>query len=573
VAQVTSVGPLARVRALDWRRMFQPQTLIILGVVGVIGYLALIPLGYLLWGTFFDESGFTLDFFREAYTAYGLGRLVGNSLWFAFGSTVVAVSIGTVLAYLIVRTDVPFKGVMFAISLVPLIIPGILHTIAWIFLASPRIGIINKVLEPVFGPGTFDVFTLPGMMWVEGLHLSPLVFLLMFAAFRSMDPSLEESALMSGARLGTVFRRITVPLVRPALFASILVMAVRALESFETPALLGIPGGIWVFTSRIWRVLNVFPREFGQAGAYSMSLLLLCIVGVFLYSRLGKKAKAYQTVTGKGFRPRAMELGRWRRPATALIFLYGFVAVVLPLFVLVYLSTQPFYEVPSLEKISTMTLDNYRAVFDSDQTLRALKNSFMLGVGSATFVMFIMAIGAWLVVRTKIPGRWMVDNLSFLPLVIPGLVLGVALLFVYLISPVPIYGTIWIIVIALATQYISISTRLMSSGISQVQNELEEAAAVSGASWWPTIRRVVVPLVLPAFMNGLLLVFLLAIKNLTLALILYTPDTVVLSTLVWTLWDRADTGGTAAVGTIMVAITVVLGIVLRRVNREGPQLT
>ena len=568
MAQVTSVGPLARVRALDWRRIFQPQTLIILGVVGVIGYLALIPLGYLLWGTFFDESGFTLDFFREAYTAFGLGRLMGNSLAFAFGSTVVAVSIGTVLAYLIVRTDVPFKGVMFTISLVPLIIPGILHTIAWIFLASPRIGIINKVLEPVFGPGTFDIFTLPGMMWVEGLHLSPLVFLLMFAAFRSMDPSLEESALMSGARLGTVFRRITVPLVRPALFASILVMAVRALESFEGPAIIGIPGGIWVFTSRIWRVLNVFPREFGQAGAYSMSLLLLCVVGVFLYSRLNRKAKAYQTVTGKGFRPRAMELGRWRRPATALIFLYGFVAVVLPLFVLVYLSTQPFYEVPSLEKISTMTLDNYRAVFDSDQTLRALKNSFMLGIGSATFVMFIMAIGAWLVVRTKIPGRWMVDNLSFFPLVIPGLVLGVALLFVYLRSPIPIYGTIWILVIAYVTRYMPYGMRYASSSMYQISAELEESAQTSGASWWQTFRRVILPLLMPGLLAGWIYILTVSVRELSSSILLYSPGNEVFSIIIWEQWQNGEAAELAAFGVIMITILVALVLIARKLGAK-----
>src|SRR5215210_9444506 len=160
---------------------------------------------------------------------------------------------------------------MMAASLVPLILPGILHTIAWIFLASPRIGLYNKILEPVFGPGTLNVFSLPGMMVVEGLHLSPLVFLLMVASFRSMDPALEESALLSGARLPTVFRRITVPLARPALYASILTIVVRALESFEVPALLGLPSHIWVFTSRIWSVLNSTPPNYSQAGAYAMS--------------------------------------------------------------------------------------------------------------------------------------------------------------------------------------------------------------------------------------------------------------------------------------------------------------
>jgi iron(III) transport system permease protein len=568
VANVGAAGPLARVRGLEWRRVVQPQTLIILGVVGLIGYLALVPLGYLLWGTFFDADGFTLDFFREAYSAFGLTQLMGNSLIFTFGSTVVAVSIGTVLAYLIVRTDVPFKGVMFALSLVPLIVPGILHTIAWIFLASPRIGIINKALEPVLGPGFFNVFSLPGMMWVEGLHLSPLVFLLMFAAFRSMDPSLEESALMSGAPLWTVFRRVTVPLVKPALAASILVMAVRALESFETPALLGIPGGIWVFTSRIWRVLSSYPREFGQAGAYSMSLLILTTVGVFLHSRLGRKAKAYQTVTGKGFRPRAMELGKWRRPATAFIFAYGFVAVVLPLFVLIYSSTQPFYSPPTAETLSNMSLDNYRAVFDSDQTVRALKNSFILGIGSATLVMFAMAIAAWLVVRTKIAGRWMVDNLAFLPLVIPGLVLGVALLFVYLRSPVPIYGTLWILAIAYVTRYMPYGMRYASSSMYQISAELEESAQTSGASWLQSFRKVLLPLMMPGLLAGWIYILTVSVRELSSSILLYSPGNEVFSIVIWEQWQNGQSTEVAAFGVIMITILVALVLIARKLGAK-----
>ncbi|MGH3747267.1 MAG: ABC transporter permease, partial [Micromonosporaceae bacterium] len=264
---------------VDWRRMVTPQVLIILAVVLFVSYLALVPVVYLLWGTFYDGASLTLRFFSEAYTAYGLGEMIFNSLGYALGSTVLSMVLGAGLAYLVVRTNVPFKSLIFAASLVPLIIPGILHTIAWIFLASPRVGLLNKLLEPIFGPGFLNIFTIWGMMFVEGLHLSPLVFLLMYAAFRSMDPSLEESALMSGAKLPTVLRKVTLPLVKPALAASVLIMAIRSLEGFEVPALLGIPNGTWVFTSRIWRVLNEYPADYGQAGAYALSLLALTSIG------------------------------------------------------------------------------------------------------------------------------------------------------------------------------------------------------------------------------------------------------------------------------------------------------
>jgi iron(III) transport system permease protein len=542
----------------SWRRVVSTRNLIIAGVILVIGYLALVPLGYLVWGSFFDENGLTLDWFRKAYSAVGLREMVTNSLVFAFGSTIISVSLGTILAFLIVRTDVPFKTLMMAASLVPLIIPGILHTIAWVFLASPRVGVYNQLLEPVFGPGAIDIFSLYGMILVEGLHLAPLVFLLMVAAFRSMDPALEESALLSGASLPTVFRRITVPLVRPALYASILIMAVRTLEAFEVPALLGIPEGTWVFTSRIWRVLSGYPPGYGQAGAYAMSLLVLTSIGVFWHSRLARRAKSFQTVTGKGFRPRPIELGKWRWPATGLIIGYFAFAVAAPLLILVYASTQKFYSVPSRESLGRMTLENYEYTFSSAGTMTALKNSLFLGVGTATCVMLLMAVAAWLVVRTKLPGRWLVDNLAFLPLVVPGLVMGVALLIVYLRHPLPVYGTIWILFIAYFTRYMPYGMRYASSSMYQISNELEESAQTSGASWAQSFRRVVLPLLAPGLVAGWIYILLVSVRELSSSILLYSPGNEVLSIRIWEQYQNGQFTELSALGVVMVVVLVVL---------------
>src|SRR3954454_22184577 len=332
-----------RVESSRLRRLLSARNLIVVVVAGVIAYLAAVPLGFLLWQTFVQGGEFSLAAFRTAYSEVGLGRMVVNSLVFALGSSALAIGIGTVLAYLIVRTDVPGKPLMFAASLVPLIIPGVLHTIAWAyFILSPQIGIGNTwFIDKIDGGHPFNVFSLPGMIFIEGLHLAPLVFLLMVASFRSMDPSLEESAVMSGARLPTVFRRITVPLARPALYAAILIMVVRTLESFEVPAIVGLNNHIWVFTSRIWRSLDSLPPDYATAGAYAMSLLVLTSIGFWWHSRLAKRARSFQTVTGKGFRPRPVALGAWRWPATALVSLYFLISVVLPVLVLAYASTQP----------------------------------------------------------------------------------------------------------------------------------------------------------------------------------------------------------------------------------------
>jgi iron(III) transport system permease protein len=491
-----------------------------------------------------------------------------NSVVFAVGSTALAVSVGTTLAYLNVRTDVPLKRLIFAASLVPLIIPGILHTIAWIFLASPRIGLVNKVLEPVFGPGAFDIFTMPGMIFVEGLHLSPLVFLLMVAAFKSMDPSLEESALASGARLPTVIRRVTLPLVKPALFASILIIMVRGLEAFEVPALLGIPAGIWVFTSRIFNALRTYPIDYGNAGALATSLLVLTSIGVFVQSRLSGKGKRYQTVTGKGFRPRPMELGRWRKPATIAVFAYFFIAVVMPVMMLLHVSTQPFYQLPSMESVSEMTLENYRYTLTNSQSLRALRNSFMLGIGSATVVMLVMSVVAWVVVRTKLKGRWLIDNLAFLPLTIPGLVLGVALLFVYLRLPVPIYGTLWILFIAYFTRYMPYGMRYATTSMYQISGELEESAKVSGASWWQGFRRIMLPLLVPGLVAGWIYIVTVSVRELSSSILLYSPGNEVLSILIFEQWTNGQTNELAALGVIMVAALVALVFVASRLGAK-----
>lgn len=551
------IGVLRRV---NWRRVLTPKTVIIGGAIVVVGYFALVPLAYLLWGSFLGGAGtLTLEHFRAAYTgAFDLGTLSLNSVLFAVGATTLSVTIGTGLAYLNVRTDVPFKPLVFAASLVPLIIPGILHTIAWILLLSPNIGLINVALEPLFGEATFDIFSLYGMVLVHGLHLSPLVFLLMYGAFKSMDPSLEESALLSGARRSTVLRRITLPLVKPALYAAILIMMVEGLNSFEVPALLGIPAGIWVFTSRIWSVLNDFPVEYGQAGAYALSLLFITTIGVFWQSRLSRRGKQFQTVTGKGFRPHFVQLGAWKWPAMGGVLLYFFLAVVLPTLVLVYTSTQPFYSVPSVESLSNMSLENYTYVLQRPQSLRALQNSFMLGIGSATAVMLFMAIIAWIVVRTKLPGRWLLDNMAFLPLTIPGLVMGVALLFVYLRFPIPIYGSIWILAIAYFTRYMPYGLRYASSSMYQISGELEESAQTSGATWWKTFRRITLPLLVPGLLAGWIYIVLVSVRELSSSILLYSPGDEVLSIVIWEMWENGQFTQLAALGVIMIFLLVVL---------------
>jgi iron(III) transport system permease protein len=536
-----------------------PKMIITAAVAGVIGYLALVPLYYLLWGTFFDASGFSLGGFARAYGDGRIGGLIANSLWFAVGAAVLSLVVGTSLAYLNVRTDVPFKALFFAASIIPLIIPGILYTISWIFLASPDIGLLNKAIQPIFGDSVvLDVFTVWGMIWVEGLHLSPIVFLLMVAAFRSMDPSLEESALMSGASRWQVFRKITIPLTRPAIVASVLIMVVRSLESFEVPALLGLQNGIYVFTSRIFFALRSYPQDLGAAGALAVGLLVLAVIGVAISNLVGRSGKSFQTVTGKGFRPRPMELGKWRPVMGVAILAYFFFTVLGPLLVLLYTSLLKFYEAPSVAALKSISLENYRELLHHPQAMTALKNSLVLGIGSATLVMAGMAIAAWIVVRSRVPGRQLVDQLAFVPLVIPGLVLGLALVFVYLRSPIPIYGTIWILLIAYCTRYMPYGMRYAVTSMHQISSELEESAQVSGASWWQTFRRVLLPLLAPGLLAGWIYILVVSFRELSSSILLYSPGTEVLSILIFEQYENGQFTVLSALGVVMVLTLVIL---------------
>ena len=558
----TPVPPRPPARAERPRRSWVPTPkILILGVVGiVVAYLAIVPLWFLIQGTFFDSTTnlFTLDGFKRAYTDAQAFEMMRNSIWFAVGSAALSLVVGTTLAFLNVRTDVPFKGLFFAASIIPLVIPGILYTVSWIFLASPDIGLVNFVLEPIFGPGTFNIYSVWGMIWVEGLHLSPITFLFMVAAFRSQDPSLEESALMSGASRLTVLRRITVPLLRPAIAASTLIMMVRALESFEVPALLGLQEGIYVFTSKIYFMLRTYPQDLNGAGALALGLLAIAAMGMMLEHVLSRGAKAYQTVTGKGFRPRPIELGKWRGVAGIAIIGYFFLTVILPMLMLIYTSLLPYYQRPSGEAFSSMTLQNYADLLEMSKAATALKNSLILGASSATLVMVFMAIAAWIVVRSNIPGRKMLDLLSFAPLVIPGLVLGLSLQFVYLRSPIPIYGTIWILLIAYCTRYMPYGMRYAVTSMQQISSELEESAAVSGATWWQVFRRVLLPLLMPGLLAGWIYIFVVSFRELSSSILLYSSGNEILSILIWEQFENGKFTTLAALGVVMVAVLMVL---------------
>jgi iron(III) transport system permease protein len=558
-----------------WRRI--DAKWVIIGLcVSAVAYLALMPLAFLLWQSFLTpesagaQAQFTLQNYLSTYSDVETARLLGNSIRFASGTSVFAFLVGTILAWMNERTNTPFKSLFFALSIIPMIIPGILFTISWIMLTSPKIGILNSVLQDLFNTKYvfFNIYSMWGMMWVEGLHYSPMAFLIMSAAFRAMDPSLEESAMMSGASIWQVATRITLKLTWPAIFSTLLILFVRAIESFEVPALLGLPVGIEVFTSAIYRAINQYPSKVGLASAYAVTLLLITTVGIYFQSRLSSKGGKYSTVTGKGFRPRAMDLGKWRYVTAAVFMLYFALIVVLPFAVLVWSSVQKYYSAPSMAALQNLSLDAYRHMLDYPALGTAVWNSLLLAIGCATIVMLVTSVICWIVVKTRLPGRWLLDNLASLPMVFPGLVLGLAVMVFYLEFDVGIYGTIWIMLIAYITRFMPYGLRYNTTSMLQIHKELEESAAMSGASWAATFWRVILPLLKPGLVAGWIYIVIVCVRELSSSILLYSPGTEVISILIWELWESGQYVDLSALGVMFILALFALVIAAQALGRK-----
>jgi iron(III) transport system permease protein len=552
------------------------QALILIGAILFVLYLAGVPLIMLLYGSIrsapIGEPGatYTIQNYVKAYFDKEFYVLFLNSIYYAIGVCSLTFLIGTFLAWVSERTNTPLKKLFVVMALIPFIIPGILSTIAWILLLSPKIGLINLVIKGLLGleSAPFNVYSMWGMIWAESIHLYPLVFLLMSAAFRNMDTSLEEAALTAGSSTLSTFGRITLPLMRPAMFSVMLIVFIRGIEAFEVPALIGVPAKISVFTTKIFLAIHQFPSDFGLAGAYAVTLLGISTVGVLIYGKITRREERYATVTGKGYRPRVIDLGAWKYLTCALSILIFLLAVIMPVFVLLWSSFIPYYGVPSWELAEKMTWANYKYIINYPLAATAFKNSFYLSVGSATIVMLLTSVIAWVTVKTKLPGRAFLDTLTFIPIAMPGIVLGVSLIWVYLTIPIPIYGTIWVLLLAYVTKYIPYGIRAASASMIQINKELEEASLTAGGTWFQTFRKVILPLLMPGFTAGWIYISIIALRELSTSILLYSYNSTVLSIMAFDLWEGGQYTYVCALGVMMVLLLVAMAFTARKLGAK-----
>ena len=554
---------------------FAPESWVLVGVSLVTAYLVLPPLYSVFQTSLFttkltgELDQFTLRFYQELFREFKVLEPFLNTVYFAVGSALLATLIGGAVSWIVTRTDTPLRGLGYFTAFASFGTPFILYTIGWLLLLG-RAGPVNYWLGRLLERKemSLNVYSLGGMVFVEALLWSPFVFLMLAASFRSMDPSLEEASAVCGARVWQTLRRISLRLMLPAFFSVLLLIFIRAFESFEIPALVGLPGDVRVLTTAILLDAQRMPPTYGRAGAFSMLLMLVVACALYIYFRFTREESRFHTITGKGYRPALIRLGGWRYPAAAGLLLYSFVLLVLPFLIVLWASLLPFYIQPSIEALSRLTLKNYVTAIHFPKITDAIKNSVLLGLGSATVVMVLTTLASWLLVRTKLRGRWLLDLLTTLPLLFPGIVMGLAIMRFYLIVPIPIYGTLWILLVAFVTRYIPYGIRYTHAGLLQLHRELEEAAYASGAFWANAMRRITLPLLTPSFLGGWVFVFLLSAKELSMSILLVSPRTQVVSVAVYELWENGQVGELAAFGviwtTILVSVAVAYYLFARR---------
>jgi iron(III) transport system permease protein len=544
-------------------------------IILVLVYQVVIPLLMVVWTSlkvarpgeagFFDLS-FSLANYVRAFSSGDFWRATWNTLTFALTSTLISFGLGTFLAWLVHRTNTPLARLVNVMTLGRIIIPGILITVAWIFMASPSIGILNSLLGV---RGFLNIYSFWGMVWVHSLEMTPLAYLLLSAALQSMDPRLEEASAVAGAGHWSTLIRISLPLVFPAVGAAIILLLIYAMETFEVPLLLGGRAHVKVYTTEIFYKTARTPTDWGLSGAYSMAILVLCIVLLAVYFRLVRHGERYQTVTGKDFRPRRLDLGRWRFLTCGLGLFLVFLITGIPFLVVLYASFLARYQPPSQQAFQTMSLGNYQEILhDWAYSLYPLWNSTLVGLGTATAVMLLVSAMSYFVHKTRLPGRKLLDFLGFAPIALPSVVLGTAFLWFYLLVPVPIIGTLKIIGLAYVTLYMAVALRFVSSSMLQINSELEEAAAVAGGRWLTNFRRIYLPLLRPGLMAGWFWVMVHAYRELTIALMLARSRNRTAAVVIFDLWDNGSFPQLSAFGVLIFALLIVLVVIGQAIGKR-----
>jgi iron(III) transport system permease protein len=537
-----------------------------IALVVVVSAIVLILLATVLWLSFTEGTPGdpALGYSPRHYVDVFLDRFTYEVLWntflFQIVTLLVAFALALPIAWLTERTDFPGKPAVFTLMTVALLIPGFAVALGWVFLLHPRIGVINQALIGLFGlaAAPFDIASIPGMGIVEGLSLAPLTFIMTSVVLRSMDPALEEAAAMSGAEPRQTMFRVTLRVLWPGLLAAAIYVSAVCFAAFDVPAVLGLTNRIYTFATYVFRQLTPTEGlpEYGEVATLSVIMVVLAVALSWCYRRVQRQAPRYAVITGRAYRPRIVPLGRAKWPAVGCVAAFFLASQALPLMMLCWVSGLPFLQPPSVEALADLSLDNFRAI-PTELLLRSMANTGILMIVVPTVTVALSVAVSWVVLRSKAPGRALFDFFAFLPVTIPPIVFSVAALLLALFvlgRVVPIYGSIWILILVYVVARLSYGTRMTNSAMIQIHKELDEAAQVSGAGTARVLRSVLVPLLAPAMLYAWIWIALLTYRELTLPVVLSSGSNLPFSVLVWSYVQSSSYGRASAAALVMLAL-------------------
>lgn len=545
----------------------------VIALIAILGFLTIYPISMLLYGSLHSAppgsaGEFNLDGYRAILTAENL-KILLNTVAISLAKTIPSLLTAIFLAWIIARTDTPARGVLEILITLPFFIPPILTAMAWGMLGNPQVGALNLAWKWLTGSEThiINVYSWGGVVWHMMQYSTPFLFLFIVDTFRAMDPALEESSRMCGASRWRTFRQITLMLMLPVITSSFLLSFIRGIESFESPLFFGTPAGITVFTTELYNSINHQANpNYQYATALSFAVLALMFLLVIWQWRL-LHGRSFHTVTGKGYAPNVTKLGRWRWATFAFCIFFFVVAVVLPVGQLLLGS---FFKFFGFYTYDMLTLDNYRKVFQNGEFLRAVWNTFKLGLMGASATMVLGGIVAYVTARTQWRGRRLIDALAWLPWMMPGMVLGIGFLWAFAMLPgfIPIYGTIWALLLAYIALGTPIAVRVMSGAYQQLSYDLEECSRVHGASWWQTLWRIMIALAWPSFAVGWILTFFGIMRELSASILLFSVGSEVLSVVLLKMWMNGEAEQVSVIGLMMMLLVIFFRWVQLRVIRR-----
>jgi len=514
------------------------------------------------------SDGWTLSHYVEIWSSPYTYRLVGSTLVFAAGSTAFAIVLALALAWLIERTDLPAGRFFRAMIVMPMATPPLLLAIGWVLIMSPSIGLVPTAFKAVFGVGLgIDFYSLGGMIFVQGLAYVPTAFLILAPMVRNMDPTFEEAATVAGASTFQTIRRVSLPFLKPSLLSIATLLMIVGMLTFDVPAIVGLPGNVWVMSSEIFNLMNPTAGlpGYGESAALNSSLFVLLVVGLFAYTKGTRNAERFAAIGGKNYKASRFHLGRWRGAAVGFVGGYFVLAVVLPLAALFWTSLVPYFSGFNSALVDKLSFAAYGDAFGSARVIDSIVNSLVVALTSSVGLTLLALLLAWTIVRSRIRWAWLLDVLGMIPISVPHLMMGVALIFIFFsLRQIPLYGTVWIIALGHMIVYLPIASRMMQAGIMQINRELEEAAVVAGASLWQNLLRGVMPLLKPALFAFLIWMIVHSLREFSVAVMLRSGRNEVLSTILYSFWETGEPSQAAA---IAIALSLFLGLLVLLMGR------